>query len=123
MNMRLRVYVCSRCGYEWASRKPELPKTCANKKCRSPLWKEPRVRKSGPVRLYYWAPSAELKRKLKSATTQGAAKQSFTLAELCGSQKPFTKKDTLNFLARGQLGNLGSKPAEKAPGRNVSDSN
>jgi hypothetical protein len=45
--MKLSLYKCSRCGYEWASRKSEPPRYCANKKCRSPYWNVPRGQKRG----------------------------------------------------------------------------
>lgn len=34
----MKVYRCERCGYEWGTRKPEKPRRCAGKECRSPYW-------------------------------------------------------------------------------------
>ena len=44
----VKKYRCLRCGYEWIPRKSELPKVCANKKCKSPYWNIPRGQKKGP---------------------------------------------------------------------------
>jgi DNA-directed RNA polymerase subunit RPC12/RpoP len=44
----LNIYHCLRCGYEWASRKPDQPKNCASPKCRSPYWNKPKTKQSGP---------------------------------------------------------------------------
>jgi len=40
--MALKVYKCTRCGYQWASHRDKAPGTCANQKCRSPYWARPR---------------------------------------------------------------------------------
>lgn len=37
-----KVYHCLRCGHIWSSKSKDKPKTCANKKCRSPYWDRPR---------------------------------------------------------------------------------
>lgn len=33
---------CLRCGYKWFPKNLKLPKTCPNRKCRSPYWMKPR---------------------------------------------------------------------------------
>ncbi len=38
-----RLY-CERCGYSWEAESAKLPKTCPNKKCRSPYWNKPRTK-------------------------------------------------------------------------------
>ena len=35
-------FQCKRCGWKWIPRKPEMPVTCPNQKCRSPIWNMPR---------------------------------------------------------------------------------
>ena len=45
---RVAICICERCsiGYEWeANDSDNLPKKCANKKCRSPYWNKPRRNK------------------------------------------------------------------------------
>ena len=32
---------CTRCGYSWSPKGNNLPKTCANPKCKSPYWDQP----------------------------------------------------------------------------------
>ena len=47
---RAAYWRCLRCGHEWPARKfgedgrPIPPKTCPNKKCRSPYWNRPRMK-------------------------------------------------------------------------------
>lgn len=39
----IKILKCSRCGYTWSQRFPNVtPKNCANKKCKSLLWDKPR---------------------------------------------------------------------------------
>lgn len=35
-------YRCSRCGHTWVPRRPNPPKVCPNRKCKSPYWYRPR---------------------------------------------------------------------------------
>lgn len=35
---------CERCGHSWEAESAKLPKTCPNKKCRSPYWNKPRTK-------------------------------------------------------------------------------
>jgi len=35
---------CLRCGHSWEAESAKLPKTCPNKKCRSPYWNKPRTK-------------------------------------------------------------------------------
>ena len=43
---RVTLYKCERCGHEWLPRKDaQYPKTCPNRKCRSPYWDRPRQSK------------------------------------------------------------------------------
>jgi hypothetical protein len=44
--LKLPTLKCLRCGHTWFPRQAELPKTCANKECKSPYWDRPR-RKTG----------------------------------------------------------------------------
>lgn len=42
--VRMKEHCCLRCGHLWIARDPHhVPLTCANKKCRSPLWNTPRA--------------------------------------------------------------------------------
>ena len=43
MPKELHIYTCTRCGYKWAGR-PNKPKTCANKKCKSKYWDKERTK-------------------------------------------------------------------------------
>ena len=50
--MTIEKVKCKRCGYVWYPRAPELPKYCANKKCRSPYWQTERwkgIKKQPPA--------------------------------------------------------------------------
>lgn len=52
-SIKLNVYTCTRCGYQWVQspRATDRPKNCASKKCKSPYWDRPRVRGDNvPVR-------------------------------------------------------------------------
>lgn len=40
--MTIEKQKCLRCGYEWYPKTPDIPKTCANPKCRSPYWNKPK---------------------------------------------------------------------------------
>jgi hypothetical protein len=45
MSMKLVTLKCKRCGWEWHPRTNALPKTCPNRKCKSPYWnKERRIK-------------------------------------------------------------------------------
>ena len=64
----MKQHCCLRCDHIWIARNPEVvPVSCANKKCRSPLWNTPRAyRKIGkpePTR----QPSKRNRRKLVEA--------------------------------------------------------
>ena len=44
------LHNCNRCGHEWSGNL-QVPKTCANPKCRTPYWNKPRkreIKKSKP---------------------------------------------------------------------------
>lgn len=34
---------CNRCNYNWTPKEDAIPKTCANKKCKSPYWNKKRI--------------------------------------------------------------------------------
>lgn len=38
----LSLLTCTRCGYQWYPRTPNLPKVCPNPKCKSPYWNKVR---------------------------------------------------------------------------------
>ena len=52
--VKLDGYLCNRCGYTWLPRRREdgvtLPKSCPNKKCKSPYWDTPRTRRTNHTR-------------------------------------------------------------------------
>ena len=49
VNLEMKVHNCNRCEYEWAG-KLEVPKTCANPKCRTPYWNKPRKRDQSRIK-------------------------------------------------------------------------
>lgn len=50
MKLKPKLCKCQRCGYEWYTRTGKLPKNCANPECKSPYWRLPKWKNSGPVR-------------------------------------------------------------------------
>jgi hypothetical protein len=38
-----RLYTCLRCGWQWKTLSGRRPKRCAEVKCRSPYWDQPRI--------------------------------------------------------------------------------